>query len=64
MLTNSSRPINHVNEQEWPLAEDMKCPNNQFYFVKSSTCGKTLTFSLPLTTSQDGWKLRAPRQTM
>ncbi|RDY11592.1 Retrovirus-related Pol polyprotein from transposon 17.6, partial [Mucuna pruriens] len=75
-LTNSLWPINHVSEQEWPLAEDMKCPSNQFYFVKSLACAiliswdhsqspkETLTFSLLLTVSRYGWKLRPPRQTM
>ncbi|RDY02599.1 Gag-Pol polyprotein, partial [Mucuna pruriens] len=75
-LTNLPWPANYVSEQKWPLAEDMKCPNNQLYFVKSSMCGvliswdhsqspkETLTFSSLLTTSRDGWKLRPPRQTM
>ncbi|RDY06202.1 hypothetical protein CR513_09845, partial [Mucuna pruriens] len=32
---NLSSPANNVKEQGWPLAEGMKCPSNQFCFVKS-----------------------------
>ncbi|RDX94164.1 gag-pol, partial [Mucuna pruriens] len=33
-LTNSSPPMKNAKKLEWPLVEDMICPNNPSYFVK------------------------------
>ncbi|RDX74258.1 hypothetical protein CR513_46022, partial [Mucuna pruriens] len=70
-----SKSIN-VKEQGWPSPEGMKCPNNQFYYVKFLTCRiliswghslspmETLIFYLSFTMYQDGWRLKPPKLMM